>query len=32
MMVSRRTALIAALSLVASSAFAADYPAPKRTM
>jgi homoserine O-acetyltransferase/O-succinyltransferase len=30
MIVSRRTALIAALSLVASSAFAADYPAPKQ--
>ena len=30
MIVSRRTALIAALSLVASSAFAADYPVPQQ--
>src|SRR5436305_6022157 len=30
MIVSRRTALIAALSLVASPVFAADYPAPQQ--
>jgi len=30
MIVSRRAALIAALSLVASPVFAADYPAPKQ--